>query len=155
MKTFMLWDKSLRKPLAFHNEKRVIEKFKLDYELSNPKEKLILIKLHMHELKKYPEYSDLYLVRYGEKYVQAKYLYIAELDYGQIIYDFQYAIDVLNHIAEFEKSEKRRKKLLTSVEIVRSELEKIQNEAVDTRHLEQRHREYELYRNRTRWNERL
>ena len=71
----MLWDTQRRIPVAFHDERRVIDTFKVNYELSNPEEKLIRVKLKKNQLDHYPEYSDLYLVRYGESFVQSKYLH--------------------------------------------------------------------------------
>lgn len=143
----MLWDTQRRIPVAFHDERRVIDTFKVNYELSNPEEKLIRVKLKKNQLDNYPEYSDLYLVRYGESFVQSKYLYIAQLDSDQIVYDYQYAKDMLNHIAEFIKDDKKRKVLAKASSIVEDELIKIQRDIPSVHEYEQRHEECERYRN--------
>lgn len=130
--------------IAFHNEKRVILKFKHDYELSN-NEDLAIFVIKGKDIKKYSDYSDLYLVRYGESFVQTKFLYIAELDYGQIVYDFNYAKDVLNHIIEFIKDEKKIKRLMRSVEIIEEELENIQSNVPSIESLMERDEEYNIY----------
>ena len=145
MKIFMLCTKD-GDAVAFHKEKRVIQKFKMDYEISNNTD-LNLFVIKGKNINKYPDYSDLYLVKYGENYVQTKYFYIADVEYGQILYDFNYAKDVLNHIIEFTKDNKKEKHLLKAVEILEDEIKNIQSNVSSIDVLEEIDTEYNTYRN--------
>ena len=61
----------------------------------------------------------MYLVRYGETYVQAGYLTYIQLAYGQATEDEKYAKDILLRILELNKiSNKERKTLSKAVEIL-------------------------------------
>ena len=144
MKIYGLCKRNNMKFIAFHNEKRVIIKFKQDYELSN-KEDLVLVALKQKEIEKFSDYSDLYLVRYGENYVQSKFLYIAQLDYGQIEYDYNYAKDVLNCILEFIDDDKKSKRLMQAIRIIEEELESIQSNIPSIESLTELDEEYKIY----------
>lgn len=146
MKTFMLCTKD-GDAVAFHKEKRIIQKFKMDYEISNNTE-LDLFVIKGKNINKYPDYSDLYLVKYGESYVQTKYFYIANIEYGQIIYDYNYAKDVLNHIIEFTKDNKKEKHLMKAVEIIEGELRNIQSNISSIELLDELDNEYQTYQNK-------
>ena len=146
MKVFMLCTED-GEAIAFHNEKRVIDKFRMDYEISNNTH-LTLFKIKGKNLDKYPDYSDLYLVKYGESYVQTKYFSIADVEYGQILYDYNYAKDVLNHIIEFTKDNKKEKQLIKAVKIIEDEIYRISSNVSSVETLEELYNECETYYNK-------
>ena len=86
--------------IAFHDEKRVVRKYVNRIRDSNEDKSLCIVKLGNKKAKKINRYYDLYLVRYGDIYVQSGYLDIVELADPQIEYDHQYAKDVLMRLLE-------------------------------------------------------
>ncbi len=70
-------------------------------------------------------YEDLYLVRYGDSYIQSKYFMLAKNDDKQFKYDLQYAKDVLMRILEFSTDKKEIKTISKTLLIINKEIDSI------------------------------
>lgn len=146
MKVYMLTDDN-KQAVAFHTEKKVIAKYRSDYELTNK----VLLHVYLVKQKVAEEYQlfyDLYLVRHGDCYIQRKYLEIAETDYEQVLYDYQYAHDVLMKLMMQEKSNKKRKVLLKADSILQDEIDSINRSVSTISELEERYRTVQDYKHR-------
>ena len=63
--------------------------------------------------------DDLYLIRYGDTYVQTGYLMYLEMSSEQFIEDDQYALDVLYRLLETSRlNKKQSKKIMDAIEIL-------------------------------------
>lgn len=109
---------STGKIIAIHDDKEVVEKYNM-LIYHHHKIRLDIIKAKKKNIKNSAYFDDLYLVRYGETYVQAGYLTYIQLAYGQATEDEKYAKDILLRILELNKiSNKERKTLSKAVEIL-------------------------------------
>lgn len=149
MKMFMVANRTSMKPIAFHMEKRVVLNYVSSYEKSNPDESLAIFKLNKNSVAKYSDFAELYLVRYGETYIQNKFLYIAQLDSDQIIYDLDYAHDVINRIMEMSSNKKKVKKLLDTLFIIDDEKRAVNQHVYSFSELNQRDADYSRFRYNT------
>jgi hypothetical protein len=107
--------------VAVHDEKEIVEKF--INTLENPDE-YDLIKIKNKVIKTNPNYEDIYLVRYGDKYVPY-YLYdTLKNETDQFSYDLKYCKDILFRLLEDQsRSEKERKALLRVIGMIEEEME--------------------------------
>jgi hypothetical protein len=107
--------------IAVHDEKEIVEKF--INTLENPDE-YDLIKIKNKVIKTNPNYEDIYLVRYGDKYVPY-YLYdTLKNETDQFSYDLKYCKDILFRLLEDQsRSEKERKALLRVIGMIEEEME--------------------------------
>ena len=106
------------KIIAIHDEKNIVEEYN-DRVYYYHKIHLDIIKVKKKSVKKISYLDELYLIRYGETYVQAGYLTYIQLAYGQATDDEKYAKDILLRILELNKmSNKERKVLTKAVEIL-------------------------------------
>lgn len=152
MKMYAVIDMKLHQPIAFHKENRVVIKYKTGYELSNPHARLRIVKMKPYEYQCY-DYAGLYLVKYGDSYVQTMYLEAAEFDLEPIVEDFLNAHDVLQHIIEFMKDKKKTKILLKADNILMEELSECQKDIYDIGALRNRKMDIEEYRRKTTFND--
>jgi len=107
-----------RKIIALHDEKRVVERYIDSIEKCHG-EKLSISKIKKKYLnKKIDDLYDLYLVRYGDTYVQSGYMEYIELMDPQVEYDHQYAKDVILKILELESLDKEDRKTLESTVMI-------------------------------------
>ena len=111
------------KIIAFHEDKCVVEmyteaiykyhKIKLDIRKLTKREKKSSIK----------NLYDLYLVRYGETYVQSGYLFYLQLSSDQYIEDEKYARDILYRLLESRNlKEKERRKIEKAVDVLEEKI---------------------------------
>lgn len=148
MKMYAVIDMKLHKPIAFHKEKRVVLKYKIGYEMSNPDAILRIAKMKRSEFELY-DYANLYLVRYGEVYVQTMYLEAAQFDLEPIVDDLLRTHDVLQRVMELSKSKKKVKDLLKADTIILEELDECQKDIYNLDSLESRKQDIEEYRRKT------
>ena len=138
-------DMKLHKPIAFHKEKRIVLKYKIKYELTNADAMLRIAKMKRQDFQRY-DYADLYLVKYGDAYVQSMYLEAAQFDLEPIVEDLLHAHDVLQRIMEFCKSKKKIKDLLKADDIIMEELSTCQKDVYDIKLLHNIKMDIEEYR---------
>lgn len=131
-------------PVAFHRERRVIERYMEGYEKTND---VILKPIHIKrkKIKKCVNYEDLYLIRYGETYIQSKYLYIRQLDVEPLLDNLVCAHDVIIRIIEFNNNKSDCHKLSKALDIIDSEIERVKEEIPSIRELKQREMDYDSY----------
>lgn len=132
--------------IAFHRERRVIEKFQELYYNSND-EWLQMFHIKKKAIKKYKDYEDLYLVRYGDIYVQSKYLYVMQLDVEPLLDDLYCAHDVMIRMIEFMDDDKKCKQIIKALNLIDEEIEKYKNTIPKVSELENRDSFYSVYRN--------
>ena len=85
--------------IAFHDEKSVVKKYIRRIRDSSGK-RLHYVKIKRKKAEKIKNYLDLYLVRYGETYIQSGYVEAMETADPQVVYDHRYARDVIMRILE-------------------------------------------------------
>ena len=85
--------------IAFHDELKVIKKYRKGL-LKSHNIDIDVAYISKKKLKKIPDYADLYLVRYGDTYIQSKYYSTSNIDLKQLIYDLKYTKDILFRIIE-------------------------------------------------------
>ena len=104
--------------IAFHDKKHVVEKY-IDSIY-----KLHKIQLNKGKIKKSSKYKlagkdDLYLIRYGDTYVQSGYLLFVQISQDQILEDEQYALDILYRLLETTRlNEKQSKKIMKAIGVM-------------------------------------
>lgn len=140
---FGVYDRRQDKFLAYHEEKRVCQKFKLQYELSTESD-LSIIKIRKSDLPN--DYEEDYLVRYGNSFVQFKYLEVCQYDMGPILEDLYQAHDTLMLLVEAKNKKKLIKKLLEADEVILNEISEISSGGYSSEYLESRRRDLEEYK---------
>lgn len=100
------------KIIAMHDEKSVVEEYN-SLIFRYHKIHLDIIKAKKKSLKNKAYFDDLYLVRYGQTYVQAGYLTYIQLASDQMSEDMQFAKDILLRILEVNKLSNKESKTLT------------------------------------------
>lgn len=134
------------KPIGFHNEKRIIKRYKKHYEEENDVS-LLMFKISKNKLKKYRGlYEDLYLVKYGSTYIQSKYYYSHLLDVEPLIRDLEDAHDVIIRIIEFLDNSDKSETLSLALDIIDEEKKKIKHSTPPINELEERKMHYDEYR---------
>lgn len=104
--------------IAYHDKKYVVEKYIDSIQI------LHKIRLNLGKIKKSSKYKlngkdELYLIRYGDTYIQSGYLIYVELFQTQFIEDDQYALDVLCRIVETTRlTEKENKKIMKAIKVM-------------------------------------
>ena len=110
--------------IAFHNKKYIVEKY-IDSIYSHHKISLEIGKIKKSSKYKLNKNDDLYLVRFGDTYVQTGYLMYIEMCQNQILEDDQQALDILYRLLEIRRlSKKQSKKIMKAIEV----LEKVVDE---------------------------
>lgn len=109
---------STGKIIAMHDDKEVVEEYNnLIYHYH--KIHLNIIKAKKKSLKNKKFFDDLYLVRYGQTYVQAGYLTYIQLASDQIHDDMRFAKDILLRVLEINKlSNKDSKSISKAISIM-------------------------------------
>lgn len=133
---YAIIQKASQKPIGFHIEKKVASKYKVEYELVNKNESLVIKKVKNSKCNSY-ELNELYLVRFGDGYVPQKYLDACDYDIGQDIYDLTYTHDMLQKLILSVSNDKKRKKLMNADKIVLEELNSVQNEVYNLNYLQE------------------
>ena len=100
-----------KKVIAFHDEKRVVKCY-TDRVKSRYDERLVVCKVKKKDEKNINQLYDLYLVRYGDTYIQSGYMEYLQLADPQLEYDHQYAKDVLMKVLEIEDLNKKEKRAI-------------------------------------------
>lgn len=107
------------KIIALHDEKRVVRIY-IKRIAENTGKELNYVKIKKKRLNHISDLFDLYLVRYGSTYVQSKYIEYLDLADPQVMYDHEYAKDVIMKILEIDDylDAEDRSVLEKSVEII-------------------------------------
>lgn len=134
-------------PVAFHEEERVIKYYRKAYYFDN-NIKLRLIRMKKKVAKKYDEFKDLYLVRYGRTFIQSKYLYVRQLDLDPLIEDLQISHDVIIRLIEVS-NEKDGKQLSKTLNIIDKNIDKLERGITPLDELKERDMFYEQYQDKT------
>lgn len=104
--------------IAFHDKRRVVEKY-IDSIFKLHHIELILGKIKKSSKYKLIDKDELYLIRYGNTYVQSGYLIYIELSQDQFIEDEQYATDVLYRLLETSRlTDKQSKKIEKAIKVM-------------------------------------
>lgn len=104
--------------IAFHDKKHVVEKY-IDSIYSLHKIQLNKGKIKKSSKHKLIGKDDLYLIRYGDTYVQSGYLVYIEFVEPQFIEDDQYALDILYRLLEMSRlTEKQSKKIMKAIKVM-------------------------------------
>jgi hypothetical protein len=107
--------------VAFHDEYDVVETYIRKIKISNPTSSpdLHIGKIKKKKIKNMVDLDNLYLVRFGDTYVQNGYLGYLDLISSQSIYDNKQCKDVLLKILECNPiSAKERKAIEKTVEVI-------------------------------------
>jgi hypothetical protein len=106
--------------IAFHDEYDVVESYIYHVKLSNPEvEDLHIGKIKKKKIKNIVDLDGLYLVRYGDTYVQSDYIEYLEIISSQSIDDNKQCKEVLLKILECNPlSNKERKYIEKTVEVI-------------------------------------
>lgn len=140
---FAVYSNNLQKVIAYHTEKRVVKHYKKGY-LENSPDTLIIKKISENKLPK--DYGDLYLVKYGDDFIQYKYLETVQIDLEVIIEDCLHAHDVLQRIAETSNDKKKTRSILKADTFVLEELEKAKSFLYSVEDLERRRADIERWK---------
>lgn len=117
--------------IAIHDKLETVEKF-IKQEKNNDME-IIKIKKKKKSRKLYEKYSNLYLVRYGDRYIPQELFETIEKEDEQANYDLSYCCEVLYRVLnDGEKTNKEIKYLLKSIEIIKKEMTIGENIDIDT-----------------------
>jgi hypothetical protein len=106
--------------IAFHDEYDVVETYIHHVRVSNPESPDLHIgKIKKKKIKTIIDLDNLYLVRFGDTYVQSGYVEYLEIISSQSIYDNKCCKDVLLKILECNPlSDKERKHVEKTVAII-------------------------------------
>lgn len=106
--------------VAFHDEYDVVETYIRHVKLSNPSSPDLHIgKIKKKKVKNILDLDNLYLVRFGDTYVQTGYIEYLEIISSQSIHDNKQCKEVLLKILECNPvSDKERKAIEKTVEVV-------------------------------------
>ena len=100
------------KIIGYHESKRVCEKYLNQlvdsHEFDNSDLKIISFKGKV--LKTITAYYDLYLVRYGNGYIQSKFMDLVEYDYKTSIQELMFAKEIIMKYLEFSDASDSTKK---------------------------------------------
>ena len=108
--------------LAYHEKKKVVNKYLESISKYDESEKYSLQKVNSSFINAIPDSYDYYLIPYKTSYIQAKYYgYVREDSIG-IIHEYSYVKDVLKRIYEFEKLTKENRKHIEKVIMLLSDL---------------------------------
>lgn len=104
--------------IAYHEKRKVVEKY-IQSVFQSSNLELNFIKLKRKDLYRLENLSDLYLVRYGDTYLQSGYVLYYSIVSDQIVYDHEYARDVLYRILELQDlSDKKVKTIQKCINIL-------------------------------------
>ena len=107
--------------IAYHEEKRVVEKFVYNYNMTN-KTNVTYKKIKKRYAKRLlKDKDDLYLIKYGSSYIQYGYYDVMEIYHRDLITELEDVKDILYKIIEVEyrnMSKKEIKHLQGSVEVI-------------------------------------
>ncbi len=135
--------------IAFHKKKDIIIKYckNANRDIDDKNCKVFAIKIENKKAKQFQDYEDLYLVRYGQTYIQSKYLETHQLDSDTLIDDLKYTRDILYRIIEFNTNKKDIKTLTKAIEIVEHEIDIAKGYTPSIKELVNRFHHYEEYKN--------
>lgn len=106
--------------IGYHNEKRVVKVYCNSCRDTN----LQCKKIAFEELKKYNDYEDLYLIRFGKTYIQCGYDEYARDDYRTVLSELYLAKDVFLKIWETNRVNMNdKKKIRHALEILEEQIE--------------------------------
>lgn len=106
------------KIIAIHDKRYVVEKY-VDTIYTLHKVVLNVGKIKKSSKHKTKSKDDLYLIRFGDTYVQTGFLLYVELAQTQIMEDDQFALDILYRLLETKRlTEKQSKKIMKAIEVM-------------------------------------
>lgn len=141
---YQIYSDKLGKVIAYHSEKRVVKRYRDRYP-SSIEDILRISKIDDNNLP--DDYGGLYLVKYGDTYIQYKYLETVQIDYEVIKEDYLSTHDVLQKLAEQTKSKKKAKKIMEVDRFILKEIEKATDYLCSIPDLERRTEDIERYKN--------
>lgn len=112
MKYHCVIDRTNGKIIGFHDKKSVANRYKERLTQEVKRDDFYVEKKKESQLANLPDYLDLYLIRYGNNYVQSKYYEYIKDDLSTLLNEYKFAIDVLMKIFEYEKISNKKKKIL-------------------------------------------
>ena len=117
-------DDQEKKVVAYHPDKKVIEKYILDIYKSH-KINLKMIKIKNRYKNKIKFNEDLLLVRYRDFYIQIGYMVHYQIMSEDLAYDHQYARDILIRMVQVELDDdekKEQKILMKAIDVLSSKI---------------------------------
>ena len=131
--------------IAFHDDEDVVEAYVERIQKQHNKE-FTIASLSKKKANKIVDLDNLYLVRWGDTYVQCGFTQYLDLVSSQSIYDKRYCKEVLLKILETDDlSEKERKHISKTVEIVDKSLEVDETYTPTIEELQRLKTDYEPY----------
>lgn len=117
--------------IAYHEKLRVVERYKELIENNNPTIEYSIIRCKLKLIKEKPNYYDYYLIPYADGYIQSGYSDLVLHDHTAMIHDYEFTIDILKRILEFDDSVsgKKRKHIRKTIEVI-EEMIDIENESI-------------------------
>lgn len=151
---YCCYDESKEKIIALHDEYKIIKSY-CDTIKKQHDIELKIAKIKNKKIKKITDYDDLYLVRYGDCYIQSGYLEYMDITTGQYIYDNTYCKDVLMRILElYDLSNSEIKNIKKTIKLIDKILKEDSEYTPLFSDLEKMKLDYEPYMyNKEIWNE--
>lgn len=111
--------------IGYHEELNVVTKYCEMVQESNPDKKFLyeIGKVKSKDLKRLPDYYDLYLVRYGTGYIQAGYMELVENDLVTSIKEISFCKEIILKHLEFSNLSNKDKSVLEKASIILKNLE--------------------------------
>jgi len=131
--------------IAYHEKRKVIEKYFDKIRNQCDGDFYVITKLKTKQIKKIRDYYDYYLLRYGDFYVPAAYYCMIEDDYDNILYEYNYVIDIIQRIIEIEDlTDKERKNLVNTAVIIKTLMQNEKTKEPDMNELKRRKLDIEM-----------
>ena len=121
------------KIIAYHKKYEVVENY-CEYISNHYDITSDIVKIPKST--KIHEYDDLYLVRYGDSYIQLKYYEVAQEQDEELLYDLNITKDVLLRTLEFTEDKKERKNIEKTLSVIERQISRIKSESADPNTLE-------------------
>lgn len=137
------------KAIAFHDDLDVVETYCESIESDELTPKLKIKKISDKKVMKLKDFSDYYLVRLGDSYIQSKYLSVASINTDQVLYDLTYAKDILYRLLETSDDLKGKnlKAIERTIAILEIEIEDARKNIPDIKTLDELSSNFQLYQN--------
>lgn len=117
--------------IGYHEKKRVVKKYKELIQREYPNIEYSIIRCKLKLIKEKRDYYDYYLIPYGKGYIQSGYIDLVLQDHKSIIHDYEFTIDILKRVLEFDGSisEKKEKHVRKTIEVL-EEMIDIEKESI-------------------------
>ena len=110
--------------IAFHDYLDVVQEYVDNVKKSHENVNLHIGKIKRKKVKNLQDFYDLYLVRYGETYVQEGYMEYLSLVTDQVDYDNKLAIDILMRTLEDPRTTKKERQIMERAVYIMNRLAK-------------------------------